>query len=144
MSTILDALKKSEQERKLNDIPTLTDMPAIEEPSPLKWVGLTIAALLVVSILAALILLLLSPNNRVTGLGQLQTQQPPEVSSEATAASAVLSVLSYSENAEQRFAIINDKLVREGDFLATGIKVDSISADRVELIVKGDRITLQP
>jgi len=35
MSTILDALKKSEQERKLNKLPTLTDMAAPQEPS--RW-----------------------------------------------------------------------------------------------------------
>ena len=52
MSTILDALKKSEQERKLNKLPTLSDMPAPEEPR--RWPQLVIIGLLllVVALLA--------------------------------------------------------------------------------------------
>ena len=138
MSTILEALKKSERERKLSDIPTLSDMPAIEEPSPLKWIGLTIAGLLVVSLLAAFIVMTMMPADSPAVAGA------DVVSAEESVAQASLSVLSYSENPEQRFAIINDKLVREGDFLTTGIKIEQILADRVILIVKGDRMSLKP
>ncbi|HAU67910.1 MAG: general secretion pathway protein GspB [Arenicella sp.] len=138
MSTILEALKKSERERKLSDIPTLSDMPAIEEPSPFKWIGLTIVGLFAVSLLAAFIVMTLTSADTSTVAGA------KVVSVQESAATASLSVLSYSENPEQRFAIINDKLVREGDFLATGIKIEQILTDRVTLIVKGDRMSLKP
>ncbi len=139
MSTILEALKKSERERKLSDIPTLSDMQPLEEPSPFKWIGLTLLSLAIVSVLAAVIVLTFMP--RDTGLQGL----PGEIASPAdSVAQATLSVLSYSEKPSQRFAIINEKLVREGDFLSTGIKVEEIKPDRVILNVRGDRMSLQP
>lgn len=139
MSTILEALKKSERERKLSDLPTLSDMPAIEEPRPFKWVGLTLLGLAFVSVLAAIIVITFMPSGT----------PPPGASSELlspadSVAQTTLSVLSYSESANQRFAIINEKLVREGDFLSTGIKVEEIRFDRVILNVRGERISLQP
>ena len=139
MSTILEALKKSERERKLNDIPTLSDMPSIEEPSPFKWVLLTVGSLLLVSILAAFIVKVMMPSQSAS-VGPVPVAMSPEES----VARATLSVLSFSDNPAQRFAIINDKLVREGDFLATGMKVDEILADRVIMIINGDRLSLTP
>ncbi|NNC98594.1 MAG: hypothetical protein HKN85_00270, partial [Gammaproteobacteria bacterium] len=49
MSTILDALRKSEQERKLNKLPTLSDLPTPQEQS--RWPQILIIALLMLVLL---------------------------------------------------------------------------------------------
>ncbi|MFT5609178.1 MAG: hypothetical protein ACI9PZ_002997, partial [Parvicella sp.] len=48
MSTILDALRKSEQERKLTKLPTLSDMPAPQEQA--RWPHWLILGLIVLSV----------------------------------------------------------------------------------------------
>ena len=140
MSTILEALKRSERERKLNDVPKLADMPAIVEPSPFKWVLLTVSAVLAVALITALL---------VFAFNSQSTTQVPftgSTSDLSVRADALpdLSVISYSENPSQRFAMINNKLLREGDFLAAGIKVEHILSDQVVIILNGDRIVLKP
>lgn len=139
MSTILEALKKSERERKLSDLPTLSDMPAMEEPSPFKWIGLTLLGLAIVSVLAAVIVMVFMSSEAPSRAVSDGVLSPVD-----SVAQTTLSVLSYSESANQRFAIINEKLVREGDFLSTGIKVEEIQLDRVILNVRGERMSLQP
>jgi hypothetical protein len=114
-------------------------MPVIEEPSPFKWIVLTVASLVFVSILAALIVKLTMPSANAVLVGVSET-----ISAEQSVAQATLSVLSFSDNPKQRFAIINDKLVREDDFLATGMKVEQILVDRVIMIINGERMSLKP
>lgn len=150
MSTILEALKKSEQERKLNKLPTLSDMPVPQEPS--KW-PLVLGALL--SFIALLMLL-------VTvfwwGKGSMQPQvlpvenapvvlkvQAAEGSADAQSSDdVVVNVISFSEDEAQRFTMINGKMVREGDYVRGGLKVEKILMDSVILNLRGKQITRKP
>lgn len=147
MSTILDALKKSEQERKLNDIPTLSDMPAPQETS--RWPMIVIAVFLF--LLLVLVGVLLSKWVASNGSPEvsvitnndalIENQQGDILLADNT---TVVSVVSFSEDAAQRFAIINGSLFRENDYVQAGLKVESILEDSVVLIERGKRINLKP
>jgi len=108
MSTILDALKKSEQERKLNKLPTLTDIQAPQEPA--RW-----------PLVLAMVFAVLEDDEAI-----------------------VVNVVSYSQEAALRFAMVNGKMVREGDFIATGLKLEKINSDSVVLNLRGKQITRTP
>lgn len=154
MSTILEALRKSEQERKLNKIPTLSDMPAPEERSslPRAW----LVALLVV-VLVLLIMIIIWLGNRWLGGTDLapdsavgvysapsESVTPGNPQTVQNGNEIVISVVSWSESAEQRFAIVNGKLVREGEFVRPGLKVEKIKSDSVLLNQRGLRIERRP
>ena len=135
MSTILDALKRSERERKLNEIPTLTDMAAIEEPSPFKWILLTVLVVIAISLVTALTVWVFNKQSSTQGF---------VATLDANNELPRLSVISYSENPLQRFAMLNNKLLREGDSLAPGVKVVEIQADQVMINMQGEQIVLKP
>jgi len=153
MSTILDALKKSEQERKLNKLPTLSDMPAPPEPSkwPLIW-GIVLCVV-------ALIILLVTVF--WWGKGSMQAQVlSTEMASQSSdkvmvvldnsiiAADdndgVVVNVISFSEDLNQRFAMVDGKMVREGEFVRAGLQVEKIQMDSVLMNLRGKRITRKP
>lgn len=138
MSTILDALKKSEQERKLNDIPTLSDMPAPQEKSlvPSFWL-LAVIVVLLVCVLAAIVYFGSQAETVVSGQTATQTVQPVEDE-------LVVNVVSWSEQVEQRFVIINGKLARQGEFARPGLKVEEIKPNSVILLERGKRIERRP
>ena len=145
MSTILDALKKSEQERKLKNLPTLADMPAPQEQSrwPL-YLGLGLAALL----LAVLVLLLgdqsAPPEATARAPSVLNNQSIADTSGIDPQASVVINVVSYSEQPAQRFVMINGKMFRENEFVRAGLKVIEITEQGVVLNERGRRIVKQP
>lgn len=153
MSTILEALKKSEQERKLNRLPTLSDMPTPQEPS--RW-PLILGVLLCI---VALIILFVA----VFWLGKGSVQPPVAASAgtpipvselnQAVSKAAttepidddvVVNVISFSEDLYQRFAMVNGKMVREGEFVRAGLQVEKIHADSVVLNLRGKQITRKP
>ena len=68
MSTILDALKKSEQERKLNKLPTLSDMPTPQEKK--SWPRIVLLVLILVLATVAL-LVVLNNNLNTPEVGQV-------------------------------------------------------------------------
>ena len=149
MSTILDALKKSEQERKLNKVPTLADMPTPREPSrwPL-YLGSVIIVLLVV-----LTAVLLSGRFVVdSGANQADSRvinnDSLGLTGEGAAADReqdiIVNVVSYSEAPEQRFVMINGKMFRENEFVRAGLKVVKIRQDSVELNNRGQRLIRKP
>lgn len=156
MSTILDALKKSEQERKLNNIPTLSDLPTPDEGTRFSrgWI-LALLVLLLLTILLALMWLgnpwlsrgepnLLnngrsSSNNIVL---DNQSLQPESLSQEQDG--IVVNVVSYSTQADQRFVIVNGQLAREGEFVGPGLKVLEIKSESVILNHRGQRIERRP
>lgn len=148
MSTILDALKKSEQERKLGDIPTLSDMPTPDEGAQVSsaWIIALLVVLLV--ILTALILFYTVFDKAPTDGGVLSDTRV--VSNDTVAVeqssdeSIVVNVVSWSEQAEQRFVIIDGKLVREGEFARPGLKVERINQDSVILNHRGRRLERRP
>jgi len=150
MSTILDALKKSEQERKLNNVPTLSDMPAPQEAN--KWSALlwVIIALLVVTI--AVILGVWKFNwfgaestevtktvisNQTVGDDNSQQSIPADQE-------LVVNVVSYSEDESQRFVMINGRMFREDQFVKPGVKIESIKPDSVVINERGKRATHKP
>ena len=146
MSTILDALKRSEQERKQNKIPTLSDMPAPQERS--RW-PVVVVAMIIIMLLAALIWFLLS-----TTASQADSQQIV-ISNDAIATDAVVDelatssavnvdVISYAEEPTARFVIINGKMHREGEFVMAGVMVETINQDSVVLSERGNLVTHKP
>ena len=160
MSTILDALRKSEQERKLNRLPTLTDMAAPQEPSrwPL-YIGLALVFLAVALVVLAYVIW--SAKSDVA-IGQAITQTDAATlasadvqgSAQASAIgvggvrpledSMLVNVVSYSKDPAFSFAMVNGKMVREGDFIEPGLKLEEILPDAVVFNSRGKKITRSP
>lgn len=147
MSTILDALKKSEQERKLNNVPTLADMPAPEEAS--RWpvyLGVGMATLFLVSLAVLLTGRPVEPAAQAGAAIVLNNQTLAESSSQSadTQPTVVVNVVSYSPQPEQRFVMINGNMYREGEFVRPGLKVLEINEGSVIFNERGRRIEKQP
>ena len=158
MSTILEALRKSEQERKLNKLPTLSDMPAPQEQA--RWPHWLILGLIVLSVaLSVVVFSLWQGSAIVDGTQNYQYQDSlsqgntivvdNESLGEGTSAvlandDIVVNVVSFSEQAGQRFVMINGKMFRENDFIRKGLKVVTIKSDSVILNQRGKRIELKP
>jgi hypothetical protein len=159
MSTILDALRKSEQERKLNKLPTLTDMAAPQEPSrwPL-YIGLALVLLAIALVLLAYVLWTAKPEvskmqaanvNSVITLpseseNSIQTSQLNALEVGRPKDSMLVNVVSYSTDPALSFAMVNGKMVREGDFIEPGLKLEEILLDAVVFNSRGKRITRSP
>ncbi|MGK0373863.1 MAG: hypothetical protein ACJA2E_000331 [Arenicella sp.] len=159
MSTILDALRKSEQERKLNKLPTLTDMSAPQEPSrwPL-YIGLPLVLLAIALVLLAYVLWTAKPEvskmqaanvNSVITLppeaeNSIQTSQRNALEVVRPKDSMLVNVVSYSTDPALSFAMVNGKMVREGDFIEPGLKLEEILLDAVVFNSRGKRITRSP
>jgi len=146
MSTILDALKKSEQERKLNEIPTLQDMPAPQEQS--RW-PLTLAIVLAFLLLALLIWVIVGIKSQVTEVSGAVNNNEAIIDTATVIASTKsdninVNVISFAEEVSARFAIINGKLFREGEFVMAGVKVETIEQDAVVLNERGKSVTRTP
>ena len=150
MSTILDALKKSERERKLNNLPTLSDMPPPQEGT-----RLPVALLILISALLALLLMVVLvmwwqsarlPNTPApvvstdTGTAVATSDETPQ----ANAQDLTVNVISFSNDPAQRFAMIDGQVVREQEFAKPGVLVQEIQRDAVIVIVRGERTTLRP
>ncbi|MBL4673877.1 MAG: general secretion pathway protein GspB [Arenicella sp.] len=164
MSTILDALRKSEQERKLNKLPTLTDMAAPQEPSrwPL-YIGLALVLLAIALVVLAYVIWSAKPQvaGEVT-IGQTGVQannaQPTSADEQDTAQATqsnidevglikdtmLVNVVSYSKDPAYSFAMVNGKMVREGDFIEPGLKLEKILPDAVVFNSRGEKITRSP
>ena len=156
MSTILDALKKSEQERKLNKLPTLTDMQAPQEPS--RWpkfiaIGLSILVLCIVT--ASTVYWWQyrndstaphhdSRNNPVNESAEPEGETDQAQKSEIMANEVVVNAVSFSELPERRFAMVNGKMVREGEFVEAGLMVEKIEMDSVVLNLRGKQFSRKP
>ncbi|MFT5571361.1 MAG: hypothetical protein ACI9FR_000275 [Cryomorphaceae bacterium] len=148
MSTILEALRKSEQDRKLNSIPTLSDMLAPKEPN--QWPMLAV----LISVIFLLIMLLLIFGRQWLDYGN-ETAQVVTISNQSLAAAntnpatagdqeLTVNVVSFSEVPNQSFTMINGKLYRQGEFVRAGLKVEKIETDRVILNLRGRRIIRTP
>ena len=150
MSTILDALRKSEQERKLSDLPTLTDMTAPEEHSRLSPVLISMLVVLLLVIIGILMYWLLQNAANQQSVPVATNIVLSNDTLEAGASGVnndeqiIVNVVSWSEQPAQRFAMINGKLYRENQFVRTGLKLESIQADSVVLNLRGQRIIRQP
>ena len=153
MSTILDALKKSEQERKLKDVPQLSDMPVPQERS--RWPMVVMLILLVLCIATIIWLVLAitlggdgekaavftSPG---AGVASELEYEPDDSRFDSGDSIITVEIISYSQDPAQRFAIINGKMLREGEFLRAGVKVETIDQDNVTLNDRGDVVNRHP
>jgi hypothetical protein len=153
MSTILEALRKSEQERKLSNLPTLSDMPAPEEQA--RWSHWLIFGLIFLSIGVLVLVFSLWQGSVIGGGTQNALSQRDAIvvdndsvgegSTEVLANDDIIvNVVSFSEQAGQRFVMINGKMFRENDFIRSGLKVVAIKYDSVILNQRGRRMELKP
>ena len=148
MSTILEALKKSEQERKLSDIPKLSDMPAPQETS--RW-PLVLAISLIILLLLGVSFLLYrwvavttSENTVKTDVLPVTNESIAETEVIKTDRDIVVNVVSFSAQVDQRFAMINGKLFRQGEFVQPGLRLEEIRENSVILNRRGRRIVRKP
>lgn len=150
MSTILEALKKSEEERNRSNTPTLSDRPAPREKSRRLLVVLLVLVMLLVFAVGLLLSRwwadsdsevyeapLVISKDATTDLPDVD---PASVESEEV----VINVLSYSEAPAQRFVMINGKMYRENEFVRAGLKVEEIKPSSVILNLRGKRVTQTP
>jgi len=146
MSTILEALKKSEKERKLNNLPTLSDMPPPQERS-----NLPVYLLVVICVLLLTLLVFLGVQ---WWLAQRAGTEPVAMSrpvssiekdqSVTDGADVVVNVVSYSSDSSQSFVMIDGKMVREKEFVRAGLQVEKIEQNAVILNQRGKRIKRTP
>ena len=61
-----------------------------------------------------------------------------------TADNVVVNVVSFSEKPEQRFAMINGKMVREGEFVEAGLLVEKIERESVVFNLRGKQFSRRP
>ena len=145
MSTILDALKKSEQERKLNNIPTLADMPAPEEAT--RWpmiIGAVVALLLMLLIIVLIITRTSSNNASVRAVSSTVSSQQSVAQSIDENSEIEVNVVSYSDEPEARFVMVNGKMFRQGEFVRAGLKVVEITPESVIFNERGERVERKP
>jgi hypothetical protein len=162
MSTILDALKKSERERKLKKVPHLSSMRPPEEKADLQW--LKSAALVVCSaLLAGIVVMWLQTEEPVepsiplvnNGAAQRSTQlaeannfESEAEYAEADAQRAVprvsVGVISFAGDSERSFAILDGEMVRAGELLDNGMLIEEIKADVVVATFDGKMVELKP
>ena len=152
MSTILDALRKSEQERREHVVPTLEDYPVPEERTGFNYLLL---ALIVLLLTIAILLYMLFRNDEIS-LGSEQPVLDESLRSHTTLDGSnsgdvkdledelAISVLSYSDEPARRFVIVDGTTLREGDFLKPGVKLVRISAEAVSFNVRGQLHVIVP
>ena len=169
MSTILEALKKSEEERKVTKVPTLADMPAPHEPQRWPHVLLFIILVLLLVLIGFAVKLVLFPSDKQgivksvsapetvsasvdagsvdgqAGVDDLEGEGEAEPSVSSTSNDVIeVNVVSYSDQPEKRFVMIGGKLFREGEFVRAGLKVEEVRRDEVVLNQRGEQIIRRP
>lgn len=147
MSTILEALKKSEQERKQKNVPTLNDKTAPQERSPWPWVIISIVLICLSVALLYLFTQLPSSDNDVNSSSPNSTINDSDAARILDAGSEIdanIEVITWSVEVEKRFAIIDGKMMRVGDYLSAGTKIQEINAESVVFDHRGVRKELKP
>jgi len=170
MSTILEALRKSEEERKVTKVPTLADMPAPHEPQRWPHVLLFVILGLLLILIGLAVKLVLFPSDGQSVVKSVATPESVEApvdagqqgnvdspegvaesggeiepTAEAAGSAAIeVNVVSYSDQAEKRFVMIDGKLFRENEFVRAGLKVEEIRPNEVVLNQRGEQIIRRP
>lgn len=156
MSTILEALKKSEQERQPGAVPVLATAQAPDERKPFWfWLSLALVFLLLLAFAAWLFLnysaKASSPISQPTAPYSMSVEiaggSPKDAPSQTAQENQNLpkvDVISYSDNPDRRFVIINGATIREGEFFEAGAKVEKILSNVVVLNVRGEQIIVRP
>lgn len=167
MSYILEALRKSERERNLGKVPTLSATTEVAAPrSRLRW-WILLAATVVVAAMGWLWYAggFPAPRVLVTGStpqlpasgkpdggateGDSRPPLPPESSTAPAAlpldpAQITLNVISWSQDPARRFAMINQKIYREGDSPSPDVTITAIESDKVVVTAHGRELILHP
>ena len=145
MSTILEALKKSEQERKQKSVPMLTDKAPPKESSRWPWVVISIVLLFLTASLVYLFLQLPNSDSNASSTSSADSQvRVVDADSRAADIPFTVEVISWSPDLAKRFAVINGKMTRVGDYLSPGIKVEGITESSVVFNHRGIRKELKP
>jgi len=165
MSTILEALKKSEEERKVTKVPTLADMPTPHEPQRWPHVLLFLIFALLLILIGFAVKLVLFPSDKQSvvrsvaapetavesidlsqqGDGAQDDIAKDEQNTVTTSSDVIeVNVVSYSDQPEKRFVMIGGKLFRENEFVRAGLKVEEIRRDEVVLNQRGEQIIRRP
>ncbi|MGH1542704.1 MAG: general secretion pathway protein GspB [Arenicella sp.] len=150
MSSILDALEKSERERNQNQVPSYSTMQPPEERAGHKKV-LALVGIVLLLVLLAFIAFRYVPQFPEVNLTQKTESVDTKDSNiiEFTALSLQeqaelpnlrISVTSVSPKAGRSFVMLGDTLYREGDQLAAELSLKQIAKDYVVLEYKGRKI----
>lgn len=172
MSIILDALRKSERERRLGQIPTLDSAAA--PPAAPRRVATAVFVVTMVALLAGgtywwtqhrpMTAIATAPTapgisrespvptpETPAGIGApergaagpLAVGEPP-AAQRAARPPLTLNALSWAENGTRRFAMINQTIVREGQSLPGGIVLREVTREAAILEHQGQRFELRP
>ena len=148
MSTILEALKKSEQERKQKSVPKLTDRAPPQESSSWPWILIPVVLVCIsIALFYVFTQLPTSDNNEVKTNSQSSAANNDAVSSDADTTEkidATVEVITWSAEVDKRFTIIDGKMMRVGDYLSAGIIIEEINEDSVVFNHRGVRKELKP
>lgn len=166
MSYILEALRKSERERNLGKVPTLAATTEVARPRSQAHWWLLLAMCVVAGVLGWM-----WSQNRIVAEPAVDTRRPPDVPASTSTATVAapeagrnepsitaagagaqtldpaqitLNVISWSEDSNRRFAMINQKIYREGDSIAAGSTISSIEPDKVVVVSHGRKVVLHP
>ena len=164
MSYILEALRKSERERNLGKVPTLSATTEVAASrSRLHW-----WVVLATIVIAAAIGWawtgggIFSPRRldavttpQVSESGRPSTSADDTHSGTASMGSSAgstapapaditLNVISWSQDPARRFAMINQKIYREGDSPSPGVTIKAIESDKVVVTAHGRELVLHP
>ena len=169
MSYILEALRKSERERALGQVPSLDTVHDRTRPTrSLPW---AVAAIAVVLLLAVVVFWLLRdagptapttvevPPSPPTTEAQVPSPAappaPPAVDNRIAAGTLPpalreqlppldVNVVSYSDNPAKRFIMINQRILREDERLGADVTVREIMPDSARLEFRGHEFLVRP
>ena len=169
MSYILEALRKSERERALGQVPSLdTVHDQARPPRSLPWAVIAIALVLLLAVVVFWLLrdtgptasgIVEAPPPPTTTEAQLQPPAlppaPPAVDNRIAAETLPpalreqlppldVNVVSYSDNPAKRFIMINQRILREDERLGADITVREIMPDSARLEFRGHEFLVRP
>ena len=137
MSSILDALEKSERERNQDSVPQYHDMqPPEERGFRWKWLWVALIAIVFVFIVFALVRWIPSINlqkteevvaedNQTRNYLQLSDLEKSGIPKDR------INVVSVSADRERSFVMLGEKMYREGDIVSEDVTLKAIRKDHV-------------
>ena len=146
MSSILDALEKSERERNHDTVPQYHDMKPPEESGfPWKWLVILFALIVIVLLVFGAIRWLPSIDwkNDKTVVGEKsETLNYSQLSDleKSVVPDDRINVVSVSAESKRSFIMLGEKMYREGDTVAEDVTLETIKKDHIIFNKQGKRI----
>lgn len=145
MSTLLDALKKSERERSQQPVPVYNTMQPPEEKSSLGQLLVILVIVAVIIVLIAGIYFLFSQHTATQEQPQLSVAEAVEYSTLPPQEQDYLrdlriNVVSVSQQPGRSFVILGEQLYRVGDTVAEDVQLQAIGKDFVVFDWNGKQI----